>query len=304
VIRDLIPPLIAVGIAGFTASILTSSAPSADPGAPKVISLTLAADELLVSILPRDRLLGVTPFGTWPGASAVGDQFASLPTFAASDVERIVSARPDLVVVAAFSDGGPAELLRGAGVRTVRLGNYDSLEGIRRSTLALADAVGERAAGERVGAWMLQVLAEVRRAVASRSWTPRVLYWSPGGVSAGQGSLMDELITTAGARNVAAELGLRGFGRLGEEVAIAADPEVILVLAGDPSNPASDPRRSLLVNSAWERTSAVRQGRVVVLPARHAGSISHFVVLGAVDLARALHPELAGSIQADPPPKR
>ncbi len=139
---------------------------------------------------------------------------------------------------------------------------------------------------------------QVQKLVAGRK-KPRVLNLN-GQYATGTGTLFDELINLAGGQNVASEVGINGFGIFADELLVAIDPDVIVLVVGDPDNQSTDPRKALFCKPSWQQLSAVRKQRVVLLPSKYLGSISHYVILGLPSLAAALHPDSANELNKLP----
>lgn len=269
---------------------------AAGAGAPqRVASINLSADEVLVDILPPERLVGVTRFADEAEDSNVAGRVpGSAFRFAKADLERLVALRADLVVVSEYTDADFLALVERSGMRSHRMRGLGSLAGIRAALVALGEAVGEPAAAQRLVAEYDRKLHALARAVAGVR-QPRVLYWSQG-VTAGAGTTLTALIEAAGGRSVGRELGLAGIVPLGAERAFVADPDFIL-LGNWPGAEASLRDEPLL-----GQLRAVREGRVITLPNKLLVAVSHYTADAAWALAHRLHPERVP--QPQPPAAR
>jgi iron complex transport system substrate-binding protein len=250
----------------------------------RVASLNLAADEVLAEILPAGRLVGVTALVDEQGTSnALGRVPASVPRFPKADLERLLAVQPDLVIVSEYTDADFLTLLERSGVRHHRMRGLGSLAGIRQAVLDLGDAVGERAAADRLIARYDATLAalEARLRGAPR---PRVLYWA-GGLTAGSGTAIGSLIACGGGANLGAELGLSGIAPVGAERAYAASPDRVLVGEGWQS------LESLRKHPLLSQLAAVREGRVLAMPTELLVALNHHSADACWDLAHRLHPD-------------
>ena len=266
-------------------AILLAAAPVADAGAPRrVASLNLSADEVLVEILPAERLVSVTRWVDEAGTSnIVGRVPPSVFRIRKVDMERLVSLAPDLVVVSEYTDADFLRLLERSGIRHHRMKGLSSLAGVRAAIVDLARAVGvpERAAPlvARYDATLGELSA--RLAGAKR---PRVLYWA-GGMTAGGDTAIGALIEGAGGINVAREMGVVGIAPPGAERAFVTDPDVVLVgtwpLAVE----------SLKKDPLLSQLRAVREGRIVVMPNELLVALSQYTADACWHLASALHPD-------------
>jgi iron complex transport system substrate-binding protein len=261
--------------------------PAPIPQPQRIASLTLATDELLIELVPLERMAGVTYLVDDPQISnAAGRYPALIPRLRDSSPERVLGLAPDLVCVAPYNSADFLKVLERSGLAVYRNEAYHGLDEIARGITALGERVGEPERARILVEEMRgrrEQLAERLRGISRR---PRVLYWSAG-FTAGQGTTIDDIIREAGAINVAAERGLKGPAEIGPEQVIASDPEFILL-----GQWSADERASRIENHPLLRNlGAVRKNRVIPIEGRYLLSVSHHAVEGAEQLARRLHAE-------------
>jgi iron complex transport system substrate-binding protein len=128
----------------------------------------------------------------------------------------------------------------------------------------------------------------VRQRVSARP-APRVLYYALGGFTAGDGSLVDEMITLAGGYNVAREAGIGAHGRISEELAIALQPDVVLVSGWQDGQAPAEAMLSR--HAAWRQVAAIRDGRIHAVSGAWLTSVSQDSVRGVEVIAELLHPD-------------
>jgi iron complex transport system substrate-binding protein len=280
-------------LATLVAASIAAPAAAGTGAAPRrVASINLTADELLVEMLPRERLVAVTRWADDPEMSNVAGRVpATAMRLPRADIERLILLRPDLVVVSEYTDADFLHLLEKSGLRHHRMGGLASLDGIRAAILDLGRAVGTSGAAERLVHRYDFLLAELARRLAGVS-RPRVVYWADPH-TAGEGTSFDAIIEAAGGANVARTLGLHGIVPLSEERIYVADPDVFLVTAG------SGTAEALLRHPLLSRTRAVREGHVVRMPNRLLVALSDHAAEGCWWLASRLHPE---RVPEEPPP--
>lgn len=259
----------------------------------RIVSTTLMTDEILLTLVPRDRIHSVTTLAANPFLSNVAGPAAGIAATGMSSVEEIVASRPDLVLAARLLRPEFVDLLKKAGVPVLELDRYKTLAEIRQCVLLTGKALGaEERAGE-ILAGMDRSLAHARQAAARTKKRPRVLYLTPSGHTIGSGTVFDEILSSTGARNAAAEAGFSGYRRIALETAVTIDPDVLLV-PGEVTTPEEtleDFARAFREDPVWRSVRAVREGRLVVIPGRRLTAISHFVAGAAEEIGRALHPE-------------
>ncbi|MGO9310876.1 MAG: ABC transporter substrate-binding protein, partial [Spirochaetia bacterium] len=146
-----------------------------DTGAPvtlasrpvRIVSLTLATDEILLDMVEPYRLEGVTTFATDPAVSNVADLAAGVPHHLVMNVETILSLAPDLVLVANWSDAGPVQQLREAGVPVYLMASGLTISSIEEKITRLAVLTGEPGRGRQMITAMEARLAGVARRVST-----------------------------------------------------------------------------------------------------------------------------------------
>lgn len=259
----------------------------------RVVSLSLTADEILLALLPPERIVALTHLADNPSYSNVVTGAQHVQGRVQANAEQVIALQPDLVVVSALANtGGTAKaLLRQTGIPLFPLQWYESIAGIKQSILAVGEAVGEGAKAQGIVADMERRIRAVQQRVAAARQL-RVLYLAPDGFTAGKKTNIDEMITTAGGRNIAAVAGIEYFRKISHETLLMLDPEVIL-LSRDPQ--AVEPKEAyqwLYGNPALQNVAALRQQRVYAIPRPYLDVLSHHVVKGVEAIARLLHPKV------------
>lgn len=250
----------------------------------RVASLNLTSDEVLVEILPKDRLVGVTRWADDPETSNVAGRVPpEIYRFPKADMERLVALHPDLAVVSEYHDADFLRLFEKSGLRYHRMSGLDSLSGIRAALLALGKAAGADEAAARLVARFDETLRDVERRLAGAP-RPRVLYWA-NPHTAGRGTAYGSLVECAGAVNVGSELGLTGIVPLSAERVFQADPDYFLVGGWERS------REALEAHPLLKQARAVRDRHVVEMPTPLLVTLSHYAADSCRWLAAALHPD-------------
>ncbi len=269
-------------------------APSAFPPQ-RVVSLSLTADEILLALLPPKRIAALTHLADNATYSNVVAKARAVPHRVQANAEQVIALQPDLVVVSASAHtGGTARaLLRQTGIPLFPLQWHESLSGIRQSIIEVGRAVGEEPKARALVADMEQRLRAVQSRIAD-AYHPRVLYFAPDGFTAGKKTNIDEMITIAGGRNIAALAGIEYFRKISHETLVMLNPEIIL-LSHDPQSAApQEVYQWLYAQPALRDVAAIQEGRVYAVPRPYLDVLSHHVIKGVEAIARLLHPDAFG----------
>jgi iron complex transport system substrate-binding protein len=268
------------------------------PAAPRrIVSLTLATDEMLMDLVDSSRILGVTSLAVDPAISNVADRAAAAPHKLEMNVETVLSLAPDLVLVADWTDAGPVRQLRDAGVPVYLMKSGVSIASIEQKIERLALLVGETARGRDLIRRMEARLDAVARRVSAVPENKRltVIDYATWGSAQGRGSSWDEMLRRAGLIDGVGALAADEWGQvpLSREKLLTLDPDV-LVLPGwvynDPSGAAAF-FAQVTRDPSLRGLRAVKTGRVYQMPERLKSTTSQYIAEAVEWLARTAYPE-------------
>jgi iron complex transport system substrate-binding protein len=210
------------------------------------------------------------------------------------DVERVLAARPDVVVASLHVPGMEDNLprLEAAGLPYVAVGGV-GLDGIWEDLRLIGQMLGREARAERLVAETRTRMARVDAAYSARPDRPRIHWeWSGRPHVAARRSWVTEMMALAGGDNVYADLDVESI-RVSVEDAVARQPDVIVACwCGARKLPTV---ARILARPGWEATPAVRHGRAIVFSEALFGRPGPRIALGLEQLARVLHPEVIDS---------
>jgi iron complex transport system substrate-binding protein len=190
--RSLLPAL----LLGWVAA-----AASAEP-LPRVASINLCADQLVLTIAAPEQILTVSWLAADPEESLLAAQAARYPTNYGS-AEELLRFDPDVVIAGSYTNAFTRTLLGRLGYTVVELDPETTIAEIETNVRRVAEAVGRTERGEEL---VREMRSRAKRFAAERPSTAiRGVVIEPGGFTVGEHWLANELLTLAGVRNVAAE---------------------------------------------------------------------------------------------------
>jgi iron complex transport system substrate-binding protein len=246
-------------------------------GTPRVVSLDQCADQYVLALSPRIAIAGLS-FRAEAGDSYLADQAKGLPKRRAT-LESLLAVQPEVVVREWGGDAQLARRLEARGVRVTTLTDATDFGGVRANIRMAAAALGQQVKGEALIQAMDRELADAGRRPSGKT----VAYLTPGGATAGPGTLVDATLRAAGLRN--AEPG-PGYRTLSLERLALQPPQALVLGFFDAFSLGSvwwSPARSGPMQAVRGRALASLPGKVLSCPA-------WFTADGAVALARAARP--------------
>ncbi len=247
----------------------------------RIISVTITGDVYLQALVDSSRVLAVCALADDSGIHEAAGLFPGKPRIG-PDLEKIISMRPDLVLIGSFHDQAFVDGIKKSGLDYEILDSPNSLDKIRSYLKKVAVRLGEPAKGDSLVRWMDSLLAEVKQHADRCSDHPKTLYWSEGFTS-GDSSTIGDLLQVAGVRNAAAEAGIHGSQTIAVEDVLRIQPDWILRSSWEGGTMKPLP-------SALADLAATKAGRIAVVSGKLLLSTSHRCALAADSLVRKLHP--------------
>ena len=258
----------------------------------RIVTVIPAVTEILFTLGAGPALVGIGSFDELPAGSR---DIVRVGGLLDPDTERILTLRPDLVILYASQTDARQQLER-AGIPVLSYA-HAGLSEIPDTIRELGERTGHQETGLRVAEELELGLEAIHRRVAGRQRPRTLLVFSrePLGLrnvyaSGGVGFLHD-LLEVAGGDNVFAQVDGERVAQVSSEAILSAAPDVIIELrnTGMFEEASLDGERAV-----WRRLAtvpAVRTGRVHFLTGNEFVVPGPRVLEAAEQLARVLHPE-------------
>lgn len=261
----------------------------------RIVALSNDVADIALRLAGPERVVAVPASNATPSlaasASLVGAVATKLPPGTNPEPEQIVALRPDLVLITTRHGGeqDAAKLLEQVGVPMLMFAHWGSPGEIAENVRVLGQALGVPEKAEQLVREMEEGMARVEKALAKASGRPRVLAMSdqaqrPFVIGKSGGGITAPLIEMAGGDVVADQGGPAQAERI-----VALNPDVIVII--DVWGKGLEHYRALLDSPAVQALPAVKENRIVVVPAWQAFLPTDRVFLGLEAIAKALHPE-------------
>lgn len=240
----------------------------------RIVSFAPSITETLFSIGLGNQVVAVTKWCDWPQEMVDKKQAGNLTILESvvdPEVEKIVAANPDLILVTTLMRPDGVAKLKALGFPVVGVDYGSSLDDIYSAITLVGKVTGAEDSAEELINELQQNVTRVSNAVANLP-KPKVFWmsWHAPLMSAGGPSFINALIQTAGGVNIFESVNIP-WPFVSSEDVINQDPEVILFSEGHPGVSNVDDLLNLF--PAWSGIEAVEEERVFVVPAfvTHAG---------------------------------
>ncbi len=248
--------------------------------ATRIVSLAPGPTEMVYAAGAGDRMVGTVEFSNYPEAARA---LPLVGNSAVVDVERIAALKPDLVIAWPHGAGQrQAAQLRRLGMR-VYMSDPKTLDDIASTLEAFGRLAGtepQAQAAARLFRSRLKTLREVH--AAARPLGVFVQIWRDPLMTVNDRHLIADALRACGARNVFGGI-VQLAPTITREAVIAADPEVIVVVAK-----AADAVAALDAWRKWPQLQAVRRERMFAIDPDRLSRLTPRAIDGTTDLCEKL----------------
>ena len=197
----------------------------------RIVSVGGDITEIIYALGAGDRIVATDSTSVYPAAANETPKVGYVRRLSA---EGVLSVEPDLILVSGAAR--PAEAvaqIRASGVRLIEMEPTYTIDFIIEKTRAVAAVLGLDAQGAAFAAQIERDWETAERKIKALDIAPSVLFFAtlPDGAPRGAGTdtAADGVIKLLGGRNVFKDHS--GYKSLSLEAAVAADPDIILVMS-------------------------------------------------------------------------
>ncbi len=278
-----------------------------------IIATNVWAGEILLDMLPSDRIKALSAWGDDPVISPTAEKAKAVTNRAdTKKPEDMIAMKPDLVIIDTFTDadGSLTKTLQEAGITVLHLDSPTNFDQIKSVITTLAAAVGEPEKGAEMTAAVDASLKAVSDKLAGLKDADKKKvmyyedYYDASGSSAGMlaaygaGSPFDAIAGAAGLINVVS--GVNNYSAVSKEKVVGEwKPDILIVPSityGADFSAIDDGGASVIkaiqADELLKTLPAVQNGKVMALTEKYRGSTSQYMVKAVEELAKLAYPDL------------
>ncbi len=276
--------------AAITAVDATGKTLSLSAPARRIVSLSPAATETLFAVGAGDYVVGDTTYCDYPVAAATLPKIGGFSSSTIS-VERILALKPDLVVTAGRIHAPVAEALEKLGIPTFAYAPQ-SFAAIADAMRTLGSLAATQSMADKAAASLLAALADIEQKIATVKSADRPsVFWEIYDeplMTAGTATFQHAIVEAGGGRDIFSDL-TGSWPRVSAEEVIKRAPAFIM---GADDHGDKLTAAAIAARPGWASIPAVREGRIVLLPAAIVSRPTPRIAEGVLAVAKALHPDL------------
>jgi len=270
----------------YTVTDATGTEVTLDSDPERIVTLNPSAAQTMWEIGARDEVVGVSQYASYLDGA---DEKANVSGASGPDVERVLNATPDLVLVPNSSHGAAADRIaqiRAQGVPVYVFGQPTSLEFVADKTERIGRLTGNCEAGTERAAEIRQSVDQMERALEGSERPVGLNYFY--GYTSGSNTFISDLMQTGGLQNGAADAGITGFAMLNDETVVEMNPEWIIAPTGS----------SIPETAAYTTTNASQKDNIIRVDTNLLQQPAPRSVQAAEQILEQVHPDAYAEYQS------
>ena len=262
----------------------------------RVYGNTLSLEEVLLDLLPPERIAAVSP-PTLDGEYSLAAEKAAhvkgrVPAYPGP--EPIAALQPDLIFAQLRARPETIATLEEMGFKVFCLEVATNLDMVRKRLRQMSEAVGEPERGQALLDELDEKVAHVKARTADILPEKRrvLLGFSSMGAFGHPDGLFHDICRQSGVINGAARIHMAYGSHLSDEHILRIDPDVMMFVDGGAANAyGGQIRDRVLADPALQTAKAVRNRRFFFLRDRYRASNTHHIGDAILEIARNVYPE-------------
>jgi iron complex transport system substrate-binding protein len=196
----------------------------------RIVSLAPSNTEILFALGLGDKIVGVTDYCNYPDEAK---EKPSIGGFSTPNIEAVVAREPDLILATERHSKTVIPALENLGCTVVAI-SPTTLDEVIESIDFVGEITGTQKEASQLSGNLQKRIDTIKKKTSNinQDEKPRVLYltWHDPLMTAGTGTLADDVITTAGGINIADDIS--GDNTISLETVIDRNPQIIVASVG------------------------------------------------------------------------
>ena len=262
----------------------------------RIVSLSSSADEILLDMLPPERIAALTNLADDPGICSTTEKAKAVKQRVQSkNVEAILALNPDLVLMPDWLGVEKAQSFRDVGIKVYVYKTPVTLADIQNSVREIATVVDAREQGDKLVLAMQEKLDGIQQKLKNLPADKKqvVVPLSLMGAFGGKGTTFDDICNYANVTNGISAAGIDKNAVIAKEKIVEINPDAFILPTWDfgKSGDAQSFIDDTMNDPAFKTVKAIQNNRLIRIHDAYLYSISHYAANAVDEIARAVYPE-------------
>ena len=256
-----------------------------------IVSLTLSGDEMLLGLVPENRIAGLSgKINEDKEISNIVDK-AKKFTKVEGNEEVLMSLEPDLIIVADWLSKRITDIGAITGAKVYFYKTPNSYEEQKKLIRDLANLVEEKENGEKLIKNMDDRLKALQNKIAKnyKGAKPRILMYTSFGTTSGKNTTFNDMVKLINGVNVVAEAGIDGFKDISKEKVIELNPDIIIVPIAKKYDNVNKISKLFFEDPSFKNVKAIKNKKVYFIQYKDITPTSQYMINSIEELAKVVY---------------
>jgi len=256
-----------------------------------IVSLTLSGDEMLLGLVPENRIAGLSgKINEDKEISNIVDKAKKFPKVEGNE-EVLMSLEPDLIIVADWLSKRITDIGAITGAKVYFYKTPNSYEEQKKLIRELANLVEEKENGEKLIKNMDDRLKDLQNKITKnyKGAKPRILMYTSFGTTSGKNTTFNDMVKLINGINVVAEAGIDGFKDISKEKVIELNPDIIIVPIAKKYDNVNKISKLFFEDPSFKNVKAIKNKKVYFIKYKDITPTSQYMVNSIEELAKVVY---------------
>ena len=256
-----------------------------------IVSLTLSGDEMLLGLVPENRIAGLSgKINEDKEISNIVDKAKKFPKVEGNE-EVLMSLEPDLIIVADWLSKRITDIGAITGAKVYFYKTPNSYEEQKKLIRDLANLVEEKENGEKLIKNMDDRLKDLQNKIAKnyKGTKPRILMYTSFGTTSGKNTTFNDMVKLINGVNVVAEAGIDGFKDISKEKVIELNPDIIIVPIAKKYDNVNKISKLFFEDPSFKNVKAIKNKKVYFIQYKDITPTSQYMINSIEELAKVVY---------------
>ena len=256
-----------------------------------IVSLTLSGDEMLLGLVPENRIAGLSgKINEDKEISNIVDKAKKFPKVEGNE-EVLMSLEPDLIIVADWLSKRITDIGAITGAKVYFYKTPNSYEEQKKLIRDLANLVEEKENGEKLIKNMDDRLKALQNKIAKnyKGAKPRILMYTSFGTTSGKNTTFNDMVKLINGVNVVAEAGIDGFKDISKEKLIELNPDIIIVPIAKKYDNVNKISKLFFEDPGFKNVKAIKNKKVYFIQYKDITPTSQYMINSIEELAKVVY---------------
>ena len=256
-----------------------------------IVSLTLSGDEMLLGLVPKNRIVGLSgKINEDKEISNIVDKAKKFPKVEGNE-EVLMSLEPDLIIVADWLSKRITDIGAITGAKVYFYKTPNSYEEQKKLIRDLANLVEEKENGEKLIKNMDDRLKALQNKITKnyKGAKPRILIYTSFGTTSGKNTTFSDMVKLINGVNVVAEAGIDGFKDISKEKVIELNPDIIIVPIAKKYDNINKISKLFFEDPSFRNVKAIKNKKVYFIQYKDITPTSQYMINSIEELAKVVY---------------